>query len=65
MNSTYFIGLQFLAACSSSSKRLLLDEIADDFANYLCRMDDYFVIHRLVKTRIFGNRTVHAYVTLS
>ena len=28
-------------------------------------MDDYFVAHRLVKTRIFGDRTVHAYVTLS
>ena len=46
-------------------KRLMLDEIADDLKNYLCRMDDYFVAHRLVKTRIFGDRTVHAYVTLS
>ncbi len=46
-------------------KQLLLDEIADDLTNYLCRIDDYFVAHRLVKTRIFGNRTVHAYVTLS
>jgi hypothetical protein len=28
--------------------------------------DDFiFVAHRLVKTRIFGNRTVHAYVMLS
>ena len=46
-------------------KRLMLDEIADDLTNYLCRMDDYFVVHCLVKTRIFGDRTVHAYVTLS
>ncbi|WP_288570876.1 hypothetical protein [uncultured Mitsuokella sp.] len=41
-----------------------MDEIADDLTNYLCRIDDYFVAHRVVKTRIFGNRTVHAYVTL-
>ena len=46
-------------------KRLMLDEIVDNLTNYLCRMDDYFVAHRLVKTRIFGDRTVHAYVTLS
>ena len=46
-------------------RRLTLDEIADDVTNYRYRMDDYFVAHRLVKTRIFGNRTVHAYVTLS
>ena len=46
-------------------KRLMLDEIADDFTNYLFRMDDYFVAHNLVKTRIFGDRTVHTYVTLS
>lgn len=46
-------------------KRLTLDEIVDDLTNYLCRMNDYFVAHRLVKTRIFGDRTVHAYVTLS
>ena len=46
-------------------KRLMLDEIADDLTNYLCRMGDYFVAHRLVKTRIFGDRTVHDYVTLS
>ncbi|WP_288840816.1 hypothetical protein [uncultured Mitsuokella sp.] len=44
---------------------MLLDEIADDLTNYLCRMDDYFVAHRLMKTRSFGNRTGHAYVTLS
>jgi hypothetical protein len=46
-------------------KRLMLDEIVDNLTNYFCRMDDYFVVHRLVKTRIFGERTVHAYVTLS
>lgn len=46
-------------------KRLMLDEIANDLTNYLCRMDNYFVAHRLVKTRIFGDHTVHAYVTLS
>lgn len=46
-------------------KRLMLDEIANDLTNYLCRMDNYFVAHRLVKTRIFGGHTVHAYVTLS
>ena len=46
-------------------KRLMLDELVDDLTNYLCRIDDYFVARRLVKTRIFGNRTVHAYVTLS
>ena len=45
--------------------RLMLDEIANDLTNYLCRMDNYFVAHRLVKTRIFGDHTVHAYVTLS
>ena len=42
------------------SKRLMLDEIANDLTNYLCRMDNYFVAHRLVKTRIFGDHTVHA-----
>ena len=46
-------------------KRLMLDEIANDLTNYLCRMDNYFVAHRLVKTRIFDDHTVHAYVTLS
>ena len=40
----------------------MLDEIANDLVwNYLCRMDNYFVAHRLVKTRIFGDHTVHAY----
>ena len=46
-------------------KRLMLDEMVDNLTNYFCRMDDYFVAHRLVKTHIFGDRTVHAYVTLS
>ena len=46
-------------------KRLKLDEIPVAPENHSHRMDGYLVSHRLVKTRIFGNRTVHAYVTLS
>lgn len=41
-----------------------LDEIPLAPENYPHRMDGYLVSHRLVKTRIFGDRTVHAYVTL-
>ena len=46
-------------------KRLMLDEIPVDFKHYPFKIDGYLVTHRLVKTRIFGDRTVHAYVTLS
>ena len=46
-------------------KRLMLDEIPVDLKHYPFKIDGYLVTHRLVKTRIFGDRTVHAYVTLS
>ena len=46
-------------------KRLMLDEIPVDRKHYPFKIDGYLVTHRLVKTRIFGDRTVHAYVTLS
>jgi len=43
----------------------MLDEIPVDRKHYPFKIDGYLVTHRLVKTRIFGDRTVHAYVTLS
>lgn len=46
-------------------RRLKLDESPVAPENYSFKMDGYLVAHRLVKTRIFGDRTVHAYVTLS
>ena len=46
-------------------KRLKMDEIPVVPENYPHKMDGYLISHRLVKTRIFGDRTVHAYVTLS
>ena len=46
-------------------KRLMLDEIPVDLKHYPFKIDGYLVTYRLVKTRIFGDRTVHAYVTLS
>ena len=46
-------------------RRLKLDEIPVAPENYPYKMDGYLVSHQLVKTHIFGDRTVHAYVTLS
>ena len=46
-------------------RRLKLDEIPVAPENYPYKMDSYLVSHRLVKTHILGDRTVHAYVTLS
>ena len=46
-------------------RRLKLDEIPVVPENSSYKMDGYLVSHRLVKTRIFGDRAVHAYVTLS
>lgn len=46
-------------------RRLKLDESPVAPENYSFKMDGYLVADRLVKTRIFGDRTVHAYVTLS
>ncbi|MDD6382351.1 MAG: transposase [Selenomonadaceae bacterium] len=46
-------------------RRLKLDEIPVVPESSSYKMDGYLVSHRLVKTRIFGDRAVHAYVTLS
>lgn len=41
--------------------RLYIDDIKDFHGEII--IDKYKVTHRVVKTNIFGNRTVHAYVT--
>lgn len=46
-------------------KKLTLAELSDGTKYYRYRMDKLFVTHQQVKTRIFGNRSVHAYVTTS